>query len=116
MARSDPEIRNRFGEIANAYRTQLRLSSRKMAERMGISYQLIYLVETDKAGLTLKILKGYVDVFREEGLKKEEIDRLVEAAVDVFHTIDVRLIPNKQDRLRLIRQALKLASSTEKED
>ncbi len=115
MPRSDPEIRNRFGEIADSYRKQIRLSLRQMAVMMGTSYQLLYLVETNKANLTLTVLKGYVDVFRKEGLKKDEIDRLVDAAVDILQTIDVRIIPNKEDRLRLIKYALKLASSNEKE-
>jgi len=116
MARSNPEIRNRFGEIADSYRRQIRLSSRQMAEKMGVSYQLLYLIETSKAGLTLSILKGYIDVFKEEGLKKDEIERLLDAAADIFHTMDMRLIKDKQDKLRVIKMALKLLPSNDKEE
>jgi len=72
--------RNRFGKLAVELRTQVNLSFRGLAREIGVSYQLLYLIETDKSHLTLDILKGYIKTFRDRGVSEDKIETLIRYA------------------------------------
>lgn len=103
MPKTSMDIRSRFGQEAARLRGLLGISARKQAKKMGVSYQYIYLMETNRTTVPINMLRTYMTFFKEAGASEEDLRRLMETAVDETKVIYLDESLSYKDKLGLIK-------------